>query len=141
MPPKPNELEIAARTGTSRAWLGTTSTSHSGSWLSTLMVGGTMPCWMASTLKAASTPPAAPSRWPVMLLVELTISPFFAQSPKTFLMAFTSATSPTGVEVPCAFTYCTSSGLRPASSRQSFLARSAPWPEGWVMWNASAVAA
>ena len=77
---------------------------------------------------------------PVMLLVELTRSPFFAQPPNTFLMAFVSAMSPTGVEVPWAFTYFTSSGSRPASCRQRRIARSAPPPEGWVMWNASAVA-
>src|SRR2546423_250511 len=62
------------------------------------------PWWRASALTAASTPPAAPSMCPVMLFVEETMSPFFAQSPKTFLMAFVSAMSPTGVEVPCAFT-------------------------------------
>ena len=75
-----------------------------------------------------------------MLLVELTIRPFLANSPKTFLIALHSATSPTGVEVPCALTYWTCSGARSASSRQSFIARCAPSPDGAVMWKASAVA-
>src|SRR5438067_1332569 len=125
VPPNPKELETATLIGTSRAWFGTTSRSHSGSWLSMLMVGGTTPWRIASTLKAASTPPAAPSRCPVMLLVELTIRPSFAQPPKTFLIAFTSATSPTGVLVPCALTYCTCSGRSPASSKLMRMARRA----------------
>ena len=47
--------------------------------------------------------PAAPSKCPVMDLVELTTS-FFACSPKTALVALVSLASPSGVEVPCAFT-------------------------------------
>src|SRR5207245_1959490 len=43
VPPNPNEFESAVLIRTSRAWFGTTSTSHSGSWSSTLIVGGTIP--------------------------------------------------------------------------------------------------
>ena len=60
-----------------------------------------MPWWMASTEKIASMPPAAPSRWPVIDLVELTII-FQAWSPKARFIANVSARSPSGVEVPCA---------------------------------------
>ena len=49
----------------------------------------------------ASTAPAAPRRWPIMLLVLETMS-LLAWSPKTRLMASTSARSPAGVEVPWA---------------------------------------
>src|SRR5438067_923293 len=89
------------------------------------MVGGTIPWCRASAVNAASTPPAAPSRCPVMLFVELTMSPLFAQSPKTFFSAFVSAMSPTGVDVPCAFTYWTCSGFKPVSSRHRRIARCA----------------
>ena len=36
------------------------------------MVGGMMPCLIAIALAANSTPPAAPSRWPVTDFVALT---------------------------------------------------------------------
>lgn len=55
----------------------------------------------AMTEKTDSMPPAPPRRWPVIDLVELTTS-FFACSPKTSRIAFTSLASPTDVEVPCA---------------------------------------
>jgi hypothetical protein len=38
------------------------------------MVGGITPWCSASTENTASTPPAAPSRWPVIDLVELIIA-------------------------------------------------------------------
>ena len=62
-----------------------------------------MPSFTASTLAMASTAPAAPSMWPVMDLVELTIS-FPAWSPNTFFRAAVSPLSFRGVEVPWAFT-------------------------------------
>lgn len=54
--------------------------------------------WMTAT---ASTAPAAPSRCPMRLLVLLMrkLSPG-----RAFLIALYSAMSPTGVEVPWAFT-------------------------------------
>jgi hypothetical protein len=65
------------------------------------MVGGETWSRMASALKTASTPPAAPSRWPVIDLVELTAT-FGARAPSKRLIALVSATSPSGVDVPCA---------------------------------------
>src|ERR1700710_2581294 len=62
------------------------------------MVGGEIWWCSASTVKTDSMPPAPPSRWPVIDLVELTTS-FFAWSPKEFLIALVSFRSPSGVEV------------------------------------------
>src|SRR5512137_1077015 len=104
VPPNPKLLEITTSSFFSRAVLGTTSSWHSGSWSSTLMVGGTTPWWRASTATTASRPPAAPSRWPVIDLVEETHSPFWAWAPQTEVMAGHSATSPCGVEVPWVLT-------------------------------------
>ena len=53
-----NEIEVALRIRFSR-----------------LMVGGTIPRATVSAVTTASSPPAAPSRWPVMDLVELIIGP------------------------------------------------------------------
>ena len=55
-----------------------------------------------SAVNTDSMPPAPPSRWPVIDLVELMTS-FFAWSPNASLIAFVSLRSPSGVEVPCAF--------------------------------------
>ena len=49
----------------------------------------------------ASSPPAAPSRCPVIDLVDDTAS-FVACSPKQRLIASVSILSPCGVDVPCA---------------------------------------
>ena len=57
-----------------RAVCGTKSRSQPSSGSSRLIVGGATWSLMAITLKIASTAPAAPSRWPVMDLVELTAS-------------------------------------------------------------------
>jgi hypothetical protein len=67
--------------------------------LKRLAVGGATCCFTASAENTASTPPAAPSRWPVIDLVELTAS-FLAWSPKARFTAVVSATSPSGVDVP-----------------------------------------
>ena len=50
------------------------------------MVGGTIWWWTASAVMPASRPPAAPSRWPVIDLVD-DIASFVAWSPKQRLMA------------------------------------------------------
>ena len=50
----------------------------------------------------ASIAPDAPSRWPVIDLVEL-MSNFFACAPKAVLTAAVSHRSFIGVDVPCAF--------------------------------------
>src|SRR5262249_3846044 len=72
LPPKPKELETATRTAAGRASWATWQRLHSGSGSSRLMVGGRAPRRMAATQARASTAAAAVSRWPVMLLVELT---------------------------------------------------------------------
>ncbi len=56
-------------------------------------------------------------------------------------MAFVSAGSFSGVDVPCAFTYSTSDALIPASFIASSIARAAPRPlgSGAVRWCASDV--
>src|SRR4051794_2437087 len=91
------------------------------------MVGGTTLSRSASTQKIASTPPAAPSRWPVIDLVDDTIN-FLDASPKQAFIACVSARSPAGVEVPCALTYCTSPAFKPASFIAAVMQRAAPSP-------------
>ena len=60
----------------------------------------------AITIMPASSPPAPPSKCPVMDLVELTRSLWLvACSPNSRWIAFDSVTSPSGVDVACAFTY------------------------------------
>ena len=63
-----------------------------------------------------------------------------ATPPKTLAMARSSATSPCGVPVPCAFTYATSAGATPPSLSALRIASAAPEPFGGgaVMWCASA---
>lgn len=56
------------------------------------MVAGTKPSFSARTQNTASTAPLAPSRWPVMDLVELTISRS-AWLPNTLRMAAVSPLS------------------------------------------------
>ena len=80
-------------------------------------------------MATASTPPAAPSRWPVIDFVELTASRR-AWSPKTVLMARVSVVSLSSVDVPWALTYWTSSGPIPASSMARCMTRAAPSPVG-----------
>src|SRR5437867_3211632 len=53
------------------------------------------PCLIAIAVAMSSTPPLAPSRWPIMLLV-LLIASLRAWSPKTRLIATVSATSQLG---------------------------------------------
>ena len=65
------------------------------------MVGGTSWCLIASAVMPASSPPAAPSRWPVIDLVD-EIASFAACSPNSRLIASVSSLSLNGVEVPWA---------------------------------------
>src|SRR3546814_711883 len=74
VPPKPKELDSTTSMSMPRAVCGTKSRSQPSSGSSRLMVGGATWLLIASTLKIASTAPAAPNRWPVMDLVELTAS-------------------------------------------------------------------
>ena len=53
-------------------------------------------------MATASVAPAAPSMWPVMLLVELMTALRASSSPSAFLMAMVSVLSLRGVEVPWA---------------------------------------
>src|SRR3546814_17620284 len=62
------------------------------------MVGGITQVCSAIAENTASTPPAAPSRWPVIDLVELTMV-LYAWSPSAALPAIVSARSPAGVAV------------------------------------------
>ena len=57
----------------------------------------------ASIVAIASTAPAAPSRWPIADLVELT-GMSAARSPSAAFSATVSERSLSGVEVPCALT-------------------------------------
>ena len=105
------------------------------------MVGGTRRSCSASTQAIDSTAPAAPSRCPVIDLVEVTAT-CGAASPSAVRMASASATSPCGVLVACALMCTTSDGDR--HQRQSSairIARVAPLPSGsgWAMWWPSAV--
>src|SRR3989442_4489648 len=100
-PPKPNELDSATSTCRLTAWFGAESRSQAESGLNWLIVGGITPFCSASAQIANSNAPAAPSRCPVIDLVEPKMS-LRAWSPNTALTAAVSAASPCGVDVPCA---------------------------------------
>src|SRR5690606_26341179 len=70
-----------------------------------LIVGGDTWFWTASTVKTDSMPPAPPSRWPVIDLVELTTMPC-ARSPSASLIASVSFLSPSGVDVRARVAQC-----------------------------------
>ena len=100
-PPNPNVLLKAARTSRFCALLKVkfNRLSRSGSSVKWLMVGGMMSFFTARILAIASIAPAAPSKCPVIDLVELMFN-LKACSPKTLKMAYVSAMTPKGVEVP-----------------------------------------
>src|SRR4029077_787044 len=100
-PPNPKEFESATSTCRFTALLGAESGSQAGSGVNWLMVGGMTPVWTTRAQTPASNAPAAPSRWPVIDLVEPKTS-FLARSPNTAFTAAVSAASPCGVEVPWA---------------------------------------
>src|SRR6266566_2223748 len=83
------------------ALFGAESRSQAGSGVNWLIVGGMTPSRSASAQIASSNAPAAPSKWPVIDLVEPKIN-LRACSPNTVLTAAVSAASPCGVDVPCA---------------------------------------
>jgi hypothetical protein len=66
------------------------------------MVGGSTPSVIARTEAIASTAPAAPSRWPVIDLVDDTGIRRASASPSAILMAAVSVASLASVEVPWA---------------------------------------
>ena len=115
-PPKPKLLEMAKRTRISRA---SSARSPGRSGIGVVEIDRRMnhAVLMVRTVAMISTPPEAPSRWPIMLLVLLMAS-LRAWSPKTCLIAFVSASSPSSVLVPWALMYWMSSGLRRASLRR-----------------------
>ena len=84
---------------------------------SRLIVGGTMRCCSASTVATDSRAPAAPSRCPVIDLVEVTTTPSTA-SPSACRMAPASATSPCGVEVAWALMCTMSEASSPPSTQR-----------------------
>jgi hypothetical protein len=69
-----------------------------------LIVGGRTPRWTAKIVKTASTAPAAPRQCPVAPLVDETGVENAFSSPSASLRTRVSAESPSGVDVPCAFT-------------------------------------
>ena len=94
-------------------------------------VGGITPVIRLIIVKADSTAPAAPSRCPVAPLVDDTYNGEWrnvVDKPKTEWIAFTSAKSPTGVDVACALIYPMCSGKREAQDRAESIARAAPSP-------------
>ena len=71
-----------------------------------MIVGGATESRSAQIVAIDSTPPAPPSRWPVIDLVADTIISL-AVLPIARRMAMASATSPAGVEVACALIWTT----------------------------------
>ncbi len=112
------------------------STGRSQLWW--LAVGGTWPVVAARRAAIASTAPAAPMRWPVTPLVEVTGT---AWSPNTLASAADSAASLCGVDVPWALTWPIAEGSSPASDRATSMHAAIPAPlsSGAVMWWASQV--
>ena len=80
---------------------------------------------MASAVMPASMPPAAPSVWPVIDLVD-DIASFLAWSPNTFLTAIVSFLSLRSAEVPCALMYVICDGSTFASAIVSLKHACAP---------------
>ena len=85
---------------------------------------GAVGAWRAGS-PTASTAPAAPMRWPVTPLVEVTGT---APAPNTLVIAAASAASLSGVEVPWAFTWPTSPGARPGVGERRLHARDRAGP-------------
>ncbi len=121
VPPKPNELvratlrplelqgcAVQGHIVQVKLWLGAVQVEGG---------GGRVLWWQARAVKAASSAPAAPSRWPLAPLVEDTDSEYACLAQNSLLMAAFSAASPSGVEVAWALTYVTSEGDTPASRR------------------------
>ena len=95
-----------------------------------MIVGGSTPRSSARIVNDASTAPAAPRQCPVAPFVDETGVAYAFSSPSASLITRVSALSPTGVDVPCALTYPTSSGVIPASSNAVCSARAGLAPVG-----------
>ena len=89
-PPNPNEFDSAGLGATDRGSPCTTSSWMSSPSRSRLAVGGTEPFRIASRHATASVAPAAPIRWPVTPLVDVTGG---GDSPNTLRIASASAAS------------------------------------------------
>ena len=105
--------------GSSRRVVATSRPTSSGS--SRLIVGGTTRWCSARTVATDSSAPAAPRRWPVIDLVEVTTTRS-ASAPSAWRIARASATSPCGVDVAWAL-MCTMSRRRQAGLAQRDLHR------------------
>src|ERR1700709_2561703 len=101
VPPKPNELDNATLISRLRAVRGTRSIAVATDGLSRLMVGGAILSRIARMLKIASIAPAAPNKCPVDDLVD-DIDTLDAALPSSRSTAWSSISSPTCVDVPCA---------------------------------------
>ena len=103
-----------------------------------MIVGRSTPFSIPTSVRIASTAPAAPIVWPSIDLFDDT-GTRFARSPSTRLIAAVSIGSFIAVEVPWAFTYSIASGEMRASASARCMAIEAPSPSGCcsVMRNAS----
>src|SRR5438477_11125967 len=108
-PPNPKLFDIATSIGRFTALLGAELRSQAGSGVNWLIVGGITPSCSASAQTANSSAPAAPSRCPVIDLVEPNIT-CLACSFNTAFTASISAASPDGGGGPSAL-------MQPTSSR------------------------
>src|SRR5262245_40129518 len=131
-PPKPKELVNAYSNRALAGWVGT-GNAQRGSGCRRVVHGGSH--WPRSAIRhtTASTAPAAPKRWPMLALVELT-GRWATASPAQALIALASALSLSGVPVPWALTYPTCAGFTDASAQAARIEVSAanPWGCGWV---------
>lgn len=99
MPPKAKEFDSVTEVGCGLPCSGTMSSPLSLATGRTLVVGGSMSWWIASTEQIASTAPAAPRVCPVIDFVELTGG--VGSVPSSNLTALGSTASLVGVPVPC----------------------------------------
>ena len=111
VPPNPKAFDIPILHRLTPCHIGNIVEIALGVWFFIVDGGGKDSLADRQDVKMASVLPAAPSRWPVIDLVAL-IGIFLAYSPKTVLMAIVSVRSLSGVEVPWALMYSTSSGLK-----------------------------
>src|SRR5690606_36103568 len=101
VPPKPKLLDSTVRRLAARLSRTSGRSAASGSTVSTLIEPAMKPSCSISRQKIASCTLVAPSEWPVSDLVEENGG---TASPNTARIARSSATSPTGVEVPWVLT-------------------------------------
>ncbi len=140
VPDTPND-DTAARRGRSTAGHGVASVASAtapavqstcGEGSSTCRVGGTTPCWMASTILMTPATPAAAWVWPRLDLTEPSSSG--AASPRSCPYVASSACasigSPSRVPVACASTASTSAGVSRALARACRITRTWEGPCG-----------